>query len=714
MAPTATLGNGGAVNEGSDRLGHLQRPGSTRRPPTRPPASPTATTSTTTAPSSSAASVGDGATVPGGLPGRRPGQPHRRAAGSPTSDGGFTDYTTTITINNVAPTATAVGNGGAVNEGSTDDGDLQRRRRPVAGDTAAGFTLQLRLRQRRHLRAQRQLADIGGRARSLPGRRPGDAHACAAGSTDQDGGFTDYTTRTITINNVAPTATLGNGGPVNEGSTGSRQLQQPVRSVGAPTRPRASRYSYDFDNDGTFEISGQRPTLGDRARRLTWPTARAPAPSAAGSSTSDGGFTDYTTTITINNVAPTATVVTNGGPVNEGSPATVSFTGQSDPSAADTAAGFTYSYDFDNDGTFELSGQRRRRRRCPAPSCRRPGDAHRAAAGSPTSDGGFTDYRHVDHGQQRGADGDVRQRRPGQRGQHRLGQLQRPVRPVGGRHDRRLHLQLRLRQRRHLRAQRLTRPTSATVPGVVPGRRPGQPHRAAAGSPTRTAASPTTPPRSPSTTWPRRRPWSPTAARSTRAAPATVTFSGQSDPSAADTAAGFTYSYDFDNDGTFEISASVARQRRARAPSADGPATRTVAAGSTDQRRRLHRLPTTVDRRSTTSRRRRRSATAARSTRAATGSVSFSSQSTRRRPTRPPASPTATTSTTTAPSRSAGQRPTAATVPAVLPGRRPGHPHRRGRITDQRRRLHRLHHHDHHQQRGPDDHRGHRGARPGQ
>ena len=44
----------------------------------------------------------------------------------------------------------------------------------------------------------------------------------------------------------------------------------------------------------------------------------------------------------------------NDGPVPEGSTATVTFTGQADPSADDLAA-LVYSYDFDNDGTFEVT-----------------------------------------------------------------------------------------------------------------------------------------------------------------------------------------------------------------------------------------------------------------------------------------------------------------------------------------------------------------------
>src|SRR5439155_23189619 len=71
----------------------------------------------------------------------------------------------------------------------------------------------------------------------------------------------------------------------------------------------------------------------------------------------DGGYTDYTTGIDVTNVAPTATFG-NTGPVNEHSTATVSFGSQLDPSTADTLAGFKYSYDFNNDGTFRSAERR--------------------------------------------------------------------------------------------------------------------------------------------------------------------------------------------------------------------------------------------------------------------------------------------------------------------------------------------------------------------
>lgn len=58
------------------------------------------------------------------------------------------------------------------------------------------------------------------------------------------------------------------------------------------------------------------------------------------------------------NQAPTARLTNSsqspGQPINEGDSAWVEFVDQSDPSLADVTAGFLYSYDFDNDGIFEI------------------------------------------------------------------------------------------------------------------------------------------------------------------------------------------------------------------------------------------------------------------------------------------------------------------------------------------------------------------------
>src|SRR5439155_23153442 len=51
--------------------------------------------------------------------------------------------------------------------------------------------------------------------------------------------------------------------------------------------------------------------------------------------------------VTVNNVAPTATLA-NDGPINEGSSATITFSDQADVSSVDTAAGFHYAYSCSN------------------------------------------------------------------------------------------------------------------------------------------------------------------------------------------------------------------------------------------------------------------------------------------------------------------------------------------------------------------------------
>src|SRR5206468_1797840 len=61
----------------------------------------------------------------------------------------------------------------------------------------------------------------------------------------------------------------------------------------------------------------------------------------------DGASGSDSKTISATNVAPTATLG-NNGPVNEASPATISFSGQFDPSSADTTAGFHYAYSCTN------------------------------------------------------------------------------------------------------------------------------------------------------------------------------------------------------------------------------------------------------------------------------------------------------------------------------------------------------------------------------
>src|SRR5262249_24035699 len=112
---------------------------------------------------------------------------------------------------------------------------------------------------------------------------------------------------------------------VNEGSTGT------VAFSGAPA---GSRYSYDFDIDGTFEIAGS--TAASATVPASYLADGPGSRTVRGRLTDSGGATtDYTSTITVNNVAPTATF-TNTGPADPTDPYVYAyFPGASEPSPVD-------------------------------------------------------------------------------------------------------------------------------------------------------------------------------------------------------------------------------------------------------------------------------------------------------------------------------------------------------------------------------------------
>src|SRR5581483_4690504 len=182
----------------------------------------------------------------------------------------------------------------------------------------------------------------------------------SATATEASNGSTATTTvpLTVMVTNTAPTGTLTNSGPVNEGSTATVTFESPAEPSPADVAA-GLRYAFDFNNDGTFEVGD-----GTYAGSVTTNTATVPASfldDGPGTRTvraviidKDGGSTAAFTTITINNVAPTATLVATGRLI-ERQPVTVTFTNQFDPSHADTAAGFLYSFDFNGDGTFEIT-----------------------------------------------------------------------------------------------------------------------------------------------------------------------------------------------------------------------------------------------------------------------------------------------------------------------------------------------------------------------
>ncbi len=145
-------------------------------------------------------------------------------------------------------------------------------------------------------------------------------------------------------------ATASAGGPYTapEGSS--------VTLSGSTTPDVAgATYEWDVDGDGQYDdATGQNPTVS-AATLASIGLGDGPDSSNVRVRVTSGAavIVSNATTLTITNVAPTATF-TNNGPVALGSSADVTFSGQSDPSTADTTAGFRYSYDFDDDGDWEV------------------------------------------------------------------------------------------------------------------------------------------------------------------------------------------------------------------------------------------------------------------------------------------------------------------------------------------------------------------------
>ena len=138
----------------------------------------------------------------------------------------------------------------------------------------------------------------------------------------------------MTVVNVSPTAKL-TGATVKEGTDATVTF-----SDQADAFDTAFTYEYDVDGAG-FQPGGAT---------LTLPTADGPGKFTVKGAIldKDGGRREYTTTVDVENVAPTATLT--GSTVKEGEDATVTFSGADDVSSVDKAAGFTYEYSVDNGG----------------------------------------------------------------------------------------------------------------------------------------------------------------------------------------------------------------------------------------------------------------------------------------------------------------------------------------------------------------------------
>ena len=158
---------------------------------------------------------------------------------------------------------------------------------------------------------------------------------------------------TLTINNVAPTATANVPANADEGSQLTISLSGGTDA--SPVDAASLHYAFDTDGDGTYDVGDGTYAGSPATATTTFSRPDGPATLQIGLRVidKDGGFTAVTRTLTVANAAPSATLG-NDGPVVEGSPAHVAFSGASDPSTDDTAAGFHYAFDLNDDGTYDI------------------------------------------------------------------------------------------------------------------------------------------------------------------------------------------------------------------------------------------------------------------------------------------------------------------------------------------------------------------------
>ena len=176
--------------------------------------------------------------------------------------------------------------------------------------------------------------------------------------TDKDNAASVTVSRVLTVSNVKPTAVI-TGGPttINEGTN--------VTYTGTFTDPGTT---YDDSYQYTWHVStNNTQTISDQSGSVSsYSTAGTGVPNFTFLADDNGTYivnltvtdkdnaasTTVTRTLTVNNVAPTATFTSPPGVKVKNQPISFNFSNQFDPSHIDTVAGFKYFFDFNNNGNF--------------------------------------------------------------------------------------------------------------------------------------------------------------------------------------------------------------------------------------------------------------------------------------------------------------------------------------------------------------------------
>ncbi|MGY5880973.1 MAG: PKD domain-containing protein, partial [Candidatus Thorarchaeota archaeon] len=283
-------------------------------------------------------------------------------------DGGITTYTTTIDVNNVAPSITEFTVPSSVNEGSiaTCEADAYD---PGSDDLTFTWEFELGTTSTNIYYND----DIGPDPPESPEGTYPFSVTDTVGHTyndngeyilsltieDDDGGISTYST-TIIVYNVAPVITPFGPFAVDEGSA------LDLTAVGTDIGSDDLTFTWEFGNGPTVTEVFYNDGIGSDPYPSPWGTSPFSATSSAGHTYDDNGFfiltltvedddggvTVYSTDITVNNVAPTA-YAEYDQTVDEGAEAI--FVGDfTDPGTADTHI-FMWDFGDGTPGSSELS-----------------------------------------------------------------------------------------------------------------------------------------------------------------------------------------------------------------------------------------------------------------------------------------------------------------------------------------------------------------------
>jgi hypothetical protein len=153
--------------------------------------------------------------------------------------------------------------------------------------------------------------------------------------------------------NQAPTADAGGPYAVDEGGS--------VGLSGSGSDPNGDplTYAWDLDNNGSFETPGQNVSFSAAGR--DGPSTQTVVLRVCDD---ENACATSSATVAINNAPPTIGSVTNSGPVDEGSPATIIVTAADPAGVLDP---LSYAFDCDNNSVYEIGPQAGNTAQCAYP-----------------------------------------------------------------------------------------------------------------------------------------------------------------------------------------------------------------------------------------------------------------------------------------------------------------------------------------------------------